>query len=90
MACRSFDVLKMSKPAATARSMKYGSVKLRSIKVLKVPSESPSLRSWPLPSRLRSRIAMSIDAVPRTDGNRSIRESSRKRRFSLLRSTAEC
>ena len=56
---RSFDVLNRSKPAATARSMKYGSVKLRSIKVLNVPSERPSRRSWPLPSRLRSRIEMS-------------------------------
>src|SRR5258708_20424942 len=58
-AWRSFDVLKTSKPAATARSMKYGSVKLRSIKVLKGPSDSPSRRSWPLPSKLRSRVEMS-------------------------------
>ena len=56
---RSLEVRKMSKPAAIGRSRKYGSVKLRSIKVLKVPIDRPSRSSWPLPSRLRSLIEMS-------------------------------
>ena len=56
---RSLEVRKMSKPAAIGRSRKYGSVKLRSTKVLKVPIDKPSRSSWPLPSRLRSLIEMS-------------------------------
>ena len=47
--------------------------------MLKVPSDRPSRRSWPLPSRLRSRIEMS----PRMpDGRRDSRRRTRFRRCS--------